>query len=64
MSTAHEVEIAAGLGMECAALSCITNKAAGLGDGRLDHKEVLATAALQTDRVAEIVEVFLKRAAM
>ena len=60
MSTAYEVETAAGLGMECAALSCITNKAAGLGDGRLDHQEVLATAARQTDRVAEIVEVFLK----
>jgi len=61
MSTAREVEFAVELGMECAAFSCVTNKAAGLSDARLDHKDVLATAAGQTERVALLLEEFLKR---
>jgi purine-nucleoside phosphorylase len=59
MSTAREVETAAELGMGCAAVSCITNKAAGLSEGPLDHKEVLAIAATQTGRVAQLIEAFL-----
>jgi purine-nucleoside phosphorylase len=61
MSTAREVEEAIQLDMECAAVSCITNKAAGLSDSRLDHKEVLATAAAQTERVGQLIEEFLRR---
>jgi len=60
MSTAREVEAAVELGMECAAVSCITNKAAGLSEGRLDHKDVLAAAALQTERLAHLIEGFLR----
>jgi purine-nucleoside phosphorylase len=63
MSTAREVETAAELGMECAAVSCITNKAAGLGSGPLDHNEVLAIAATQTGRVADLIDHFLPLAA-
>ncbi len=37
MSTAMEAEAAVALGLEVAAVSCITNKAAGLSDGPLDH---------------------------
>lgn len=59
MSTAREVQWAFELGMECAALSCITNKAAGLSGDRLDHREVLATAAAQAERVAAVVECVL-----
>jgi purine-nucleoside phosphorylase len=61
MSTAREVEAAMQVGMECAAFSCITNKAAGLSDGPLDHKEVLVNAALQTETVAAVIEGFLRR---
>jgi purine-nucleoside phosphorylase len=60
MSTAREVQLAHELGMEVAALSCITNKAAGLGTGRLDHQEVLACAGAQTQRVAVVIEGFLR----
>ena len=60
MSTAREVEAAAAMGMECAALSCITNKAAGLSEGPLDHQEVLATAATQAGRVGQLIEAFLQ----
>ncbi len=59
MSTAREVQTAVELGMECAAVSCITNKAAGLSGERLDHKDVLAIAATQTERVGRLVERFL-----
>jgi purine-nucleoside phosphorylase len=63
MSTAREVEEAVDLGMESAAVSCITNKAAGLSEGRLDHKDVLAVAAAQTQSVARLIESFLQRSA-
>jgi purine-nucleoside phosphorylase len=55
MSTAREAEAAAALGMEVAAISCITNRAAGLGDSRLDHAEVLANARLGVSRLGEIL---------
>jgi purine-nucleoside phosphorylase len=42
MSTAHEAEVAAGLGMEVAAVSCVANRAAGLSATPLSHSEVLA----------------------
>ena len=59
MSTAHEVEAAVELGMQCAAVSCITNQAAGLHAGPLDHQEVLASAAAQTEKVGRLIEGFL-----
>jgi purine-nucleoside phosphorylase len=52
MSTALEAEAAAELGLEVAAIACITNKAAGLGDTTLDHAEVLVNAKLAIERLA------------
>lgn len=63
MSTANEVEFAHSQGLKCAALSCITNRAAGLG-GRLDHAEVLECARRQTYRLARLLEQFLCAAAL
>jgi purine-nucleoside phosphorylase len=62
MSTAREIEAAHELGMECAALSCITNRAAGLCAGPLHHDEVLTTAAAETERVGDLIERFLAAA--
>jgi purine-nucleoside phosphorylase len=61
MSTAREVEAAVAAGMECAAVSCITNKAAGLSDQPLTHEEVLTTARSQAERLATLLEGFLVR---
>lgn len=61
MSTAREVEGAAALGMRCAAISCITNRAAGLSAGPIHHGEVLAVAKLARQRLARLLEEFLKR---
>jgi purine-nucleoside phosphorylase len=60
MSTAREIQAAAEAGLECAAVSCITNRAAGLSTVPLSHEEVLATAAAASARLTELVEEFLK----
>jgi purine-nucleoside phosphorylase len=61
MSTAHEIETGRSRGLECAAVSCITNRAAGLAGKPLDHHEVLATAATQGERLVSLLEAFLRR---
>jgi purine-nucleoside phosphorylase len=55
MSTATEAEEAARLGLEVAGISCITNKAAGVGAATLDHTEVLANAKLAVQRMEELL---------
>jgi purine-nucleoside phosphorylase len=62
MSTAREIQAGCDVGLECAAVSCITNKAAGLSAHPLNHAEVLATAAAQSERLGNLVEAFLIRA--
>ena len=59
MSTAREIQAAHDAGLECAAVSLITNRAAGLSDKALNHEEVLATAAAQSMRLADLLEGFL-----
>ena len=61
MSTAREIQQGCDLGMACAALSCITNKAAGLSDSPINHEEVLTTAKAQAERLSDLLEGFLKR---
>jgi purine-nucleoside phosphorylase len=61
MSTAREIQAAADAGLECAAVSCITNRAAGLSAAPLSHAEVLATAAAATARLTDLVEAFLRQ---
>lgn len=59
MSTAREVQAGFELSLECAALSCITNRAAGLSTGPINHQEVLTAAASQCDRLADLLEKLL-----
>ena len=59
MSTVREAEAARELGLQVAAVACVTNRAAGLGAGRLSHEEVLASAATQSERLADLLERFL-----
>jgi purine-nucleoside phosphorylase len=59
MSTAVEAAAAVGAGMRVAALSCVTNRAAGLSDGPLSHGEVEETAKLAVGRVGELLGRFL-----
>ena len=55
MSTAYEAKVAHELGMRVAAVSCITNKACGLGDGKLDHADVMNVAAKVSGRMVELI---------
>jgi purine-nucleoside phosphorylase len=61
MSTAREVEAAHARGLKCAAISCITNRAAGLGCGPISHQEVLSTASTRCEQLARLIERFLVR---
>jgi len=62
MSTVLEAIAAHAEGMEVLALSLVTNRAAGLG-GRLDHADVLETAAASIDRMRTLLEGVLPRLA-
>jgi purine-nucleoside phosphorylase len=59
MSTAIEAETALALGLEVAGLSSITNKAAGLSDGPLSHKEVEESARNMAARVGALIGKFV-----
>jgi purine-nucleoside phosphorylase len=59
MSTAREIQAGYDAGLECAAISLITNRAAGLSAEPLNHEEVLAIAAEQSTRLADLLQRFL-----
>jgi purine-nucleoside phosphorylase len=60
MSTAREIDAGFKLGIECAAISCITNKAAGLGSGPIHHDEVLETGMRVKATLIELLERFVQ----
>jgi purine-nucleoside phosphorylase len=55
MSTAREVQAGVEVGLECAAVSLITNAAAGLSAGPLNHEEVLAEGKAGAARVGALL---------
>ncbi len=57
MSTVPEVIVAAQVGLRTLVISCVSNRAAGTGEGALDHSEVIDTAA----RVAKPFSELLRR---
>jgi len=60
MSTVPEAIVARQFGLRVAAVSCITNPAAGLGAAKLSHTEVLETAARVQTSGAALLEAFAK----
>jgi inosine/guanosine/xanthosine phosphorylase family protein len=60
MSTVPEVIAARHCGLKVAALSCITNLAAGLSKEPLSHAEVLATAAHVKNPAARLIKHFVR----
>jgi purine-nucleoside phosphorylase len=60
MSTAREIQAGFELGLECAALSCITNRAAGLSAGPIHHGEVLTIGKEFSHSVGDLLENFLR----
>jgi purine nucleoside phosphorylase len=60
MSTVPEAMFANALGMKVAALSCVCNRAAGLGDERLTAEDVMRVAAGAMPRMRDVMELFIK----
>ena len=56
MSTVLEVIQARALGMEVAGFSCLTNWAAGMGAGKLEHAEVLETGKAAAASFARLLQ--------
>jgi purine-nucleoside phosphorylase len=61
MSTVHEVIAARHMSVRCLGISCITNLAAGLGDGTLSHDEVKETADQVHDRFVGLLRGILRK---
>jgi purine-nucleoside phosphorylase len=59
MSTVPEVILARGVGLEVAALSVITNLAAGIGETRLSHEQTMRVAATAAETAGRLLRAFL-----
>jgi purine-nucleoside phosphorylase len=55
MSTVPEAIVARQMGMEVLGISCITNMAAGLGNEKIDHQEVMETGRQVRDVFARLL---------
>jgi purine-nucleoside phosphorylase len=62
MSTVHEVIALRHMGVRLAALSCITNLAAGMAKGPLDHAHVQAMVASRRAALTELCRAWITRA--
>lgn len=61
MSTVHEVIVARAIGMRVAAVSCITNQAAGLSDQPISHGDVLEVTVKAAARFESLAIEFIRR---
>lgn len=59
MSTVPEALVAGHCGMEVIGISCITNMAAGVLPQKLNHSEVIETAALVHDKFQKLLDLIL-----
>lgn len=63
MSSVPEIIAAAHAGVKSAALSCITNMAAGILDQPLNHEEVMETGRVAAGRIQTVIDGFIERLA-
>ena len=59
MSTVPEAIVAAHCGMEVVGISCVTNMAAGVLPQKLNHQEVVETAAIVHDKFQKLLRLIL-----
>lgn len=60
MSTVHEVMVARAMGMRCAAVSCITNPAAGTSPHPIHHQEVIEVTRVAAADFERLVEALVQ----
>ncbi len=63
MSSVPEIIAAAHAGVKSAAISCITNMAAGVLDQPLNHEEVMETGRIAASRIQTVIDGFIQRLA-
>jgi purine-nucleoside phosphorylase len=63
MSTVQEVIAARHMGLEVLTISCVTNLAAGIGEGKLSHAEVIETGDRVSQRLTKLLMTLLPRMA-
>jgi purine-nucleoside phosphorylase len=61
MSTVPEVLAARHMGVECVAISCVTNMAAGILPQKINHEEVLETGAKVRGTLVELLKALIKK---
>ena len=61
MSTVPEVLVAHHMGMRCVGISCISNMAAGISKEKLNHQDVVKTAATVSERFVSLMAESVKR---
>ena len=61
MSTVPEVILGRFLDLRCAAISVITNMAAGLGNEHISHEHTKASAPIGAEKLTRILEAALPR---
>jgi len=59
MSTVPEAIVAGALGLNVAGLSCITNRAAATGNGRLSHDDVIDVTRAATPKMRALISAFI-----
>jgi purine-nucleoside phosphorylase len=64
MSTVPEVIVARHMGMDVLAISCVTNMAAGLSEGEINHQEVLETGERMHGTLLALLSAILPRIAV
>ncbi len=62
MSTVQEAQAGAAAGLAVLGLSCLTNPAAGIGTGPLDHEDVLAAGRSASRQLAELLRSLVESA--
>lgn len=60
MSTVPEVILGRFLGLRCAAVSVVTNMAAGLGNEEISHEHTKASAPVGAEKLARILRAYLR----